>query len=621
MPPNELEADMNQRYASQPSPHRMSQSILSIRSIPEGRPARQYSRFLLSIIACVTVVSGGCVDPNQRDFESIQSNSTVSKEKRDSLRQAFHYLPQLIRLDRTEAMKEINYQLNAWSKSVSNPPEWKPSGLLDGVPASLRTVNFSERLTKLEFGEPECEYMLQCQMMKQIGQWVLERPYHDKLFQGWLDEQKAKLGDDDWAKLTTALKLFDWSVCNVATEGSPEDVERLINNPDLPLNDSAPVYRQLPWQTLMFARGDAWERARLFTQLCFAQGIDAVALAIPSLTGATENSALRLWCVGVPIGSEIYLFEPRWGLPFPNPNGPGVATLSQAKSDPNVLRRAKLPGRFDYPIESKDLKSVIALVDVEPFAVGRTMFTLERSLTGENRQRLSIDADAFEARLTQIDPQLQVRLWNAPWLAHAYNLSVRTRLDDMSPFSIQYMERFGIFVTDTPISRARILHFKGQFESNIEAAGALRTYMDFRVDEETLRELQYDREIQKSLGVVKRPTETMEAFQARVQMAQTFFRRSKFDIGIFLAMANMDLNKPETAIDWLTKRLLDLKGTERWHAQAHYLLGRNMEQVGDTAGAIEQYKYEATPQAAGNRIRIRRLESSSNPTSAPEVNE
>jgi hypothetical protein len=166
-----------------------------------------------------------------------------------------------------------------------------------------------------------------------------------------------------------------------------------------------------------------------------------------------------------------------------------------------------------------------------------------------------------------------------------------------------------------------MLHFQGKFPSSIDAAGALKTYMDFRVDEETLRELQYDRGVQASMGVVKRPTESMEMFNARVQMAQNFFRRSKFDIGIFLAMANMDLNKPETAIDWLTKRLLDLKGTERWHSHAHYLVGRNLERLGKTEAAIEEFKYEASPQAAGNRIRIRRLEMMLNPSSSSEVNE
>ena len=592
---------------------------LGSRQIDRGRP--RFGQIAMLLALGGIAVSPGCQDPAQRDIETTQLETVEKKENRDSLRKAFQYLPQLIRLDRTSAMKEINYQLNTWSTSVNNPPDWTSSALLESIPASLRSVDFSNRMTKLEFGEPECEFMLQCQLMKQLSTWVLDLPYRDGLFAPWLEEERKRLGASDGVKLETALKLFDWTVCNVAMDGNPEDIERLTTNPDLPLNESAPIYRQLPWQTLMFARGDAWQRGRLFTQLCFARGIDCVVLALPSLSGASENAALRLWCIGVPIGNELYLFEPRWGLPIPDPKGPGIATLRMAKSDPNVLRRAKLPGRFNYPVETKDLSRLIALIDAEPFAAGRTMYTLERALTGENRQRLSMDADQVENQLKQIDSDLEIRLWNVPWLAHVYNLEIRMRLDDMSPFSMQYMEQFGIFVTDTPISRARMLHFQGKFQSTIDAAGALKSYMDFRVDEETLRELQYDRNIQTMMGVIKRPTESMEVFTARVQMAQRFFRRSKYDIGIFLAMANMDLDKPDTAIDWLTKRLLDIKGTERWHAHAHYLLGRNLERQSKVDAAIEEYKFEASPQAAGNRIRIRRLETASNPSAAAEVNQ
>lgn len=567
------------------------------------------------------LIGSGCQDPAQRVLEENMLDSVEKKENRDSLREAFQYLPQLIRLDRTVAMQEINYQLNTWSSSVSNPPEWSASALLESIPASLRTVDFADRMTKLEFGEPECEFMLQCHLMRQLSTWILELPYRDALFAKWLEEERQSFGSNDGVKLETAMKLFDWTVRNVALEGAPQESERLLTNPDLPLTDSAPIYRQLPWQTLMFARGDAWQRGRVFTQLCFSQGIDCVVLALPSLTGASENSALRLWCIGVPVGQELYLFEPHWGLPLPSPNGPGVATLRMAKSDPNVLRRAKLPGRFDYPVEAKDLTRLIALIDAEPFVAGRTMYTLERSLTGENRQRLSMDPNAFEHQLGTIDPDIEVRLWNVPWLAHVYNLEVRRRLDDMSPFSYQYMERFGIYVTDTPMSRARMLHFQNKLLSTIQSDGALKTYMEFRVDEETLRELEYDRKTQKDFGIAKKPSESAESFAAQIAMLQTAARKSKYDIAILLAMANMDLDKKDTSIDWLTKRLLEIKGTDRWHAHAHYLLGRNLEAQGKIAEAIEEYKFEASPQAAGNRIRIRRLEAGSNPATAPEVNQ
>ena len=149
-----------------------------------------------------------------------------------------------------------------------------------------------------------------------------------------------------------------------------------------------------------------------------------------------------------------------------------------------------MPGRFDeYPVVQSDLKGLVALIDAEPFALGRTMHTLERSITGENRIRLSMDADLLEQRIAKIDPGLAIRLWNVPWLAHVYNQSMRERINEMSPFSMGYIEAFGSFIMDTPISRARNLHFKGQFEKSVDAPGALPAYMDVRVDEQTLKDL------------------------------------------------------------------------------------------------------------------------------------
>ena len=564
-------------------------------------------KFFFGCMALSSVVGGvGCEDQNAKRLQDIQVKLGQNKEKRDAIREAFRYLPQLIRQDRSAAMKGIRTDLNYWSKNVVESDSWKPSALLESVSGKLRTIDFSTRMNKLEFGEPECEFLLQCQMMKDVGKWVVERPYRDSLFTPWLESQKTVLSADDWNQLETTLKLFDWSVCNVGIEGQSKDAMRLVTNSELPYNDSAPTYRQLPWQTMMFGRGDTWERARVFTQLAFIQGIDCVVLALPSLSGATENASLRLWCIGVPIGGELYLFEPQWGLPIPIQSKDGIATLREAKENPDVLRRAKLPGRFEeYPVTQADLKNLVALIDAEPFSLGRTMHTLERSITGENRVRLSMDTDALEKRLNKMEPNLSIRLWNVPWIAHAYNQSVRERLNDKSPFSMSYIEAFGAFIMDTPICRARTLHFKGQFDNTVEATGALRSYMDVRVDEQTLKDMEFDKDIQASLGVIKQPGEPMENFQFRVAQARQYFRRSKFDVAIFLAMLNCDLGKLDTANDWLQKRLLMTAGTERWHAHAHYLLGRNYEQQGKTAEAFKEYEFENSPQEAGNRIRIR----------------
>ena len=558
-------------------------------------------------LLCVLMGLIGCDNGAQDRISAIEQRKTVSKERKDALQDAFSYLPQLIRLNRTAALKEIRQQLNTWAGSVEAPKEWKSSELLFSISPALRSIDFAQRLDKLEFGEPECEYLLQCQILSGVSKWVLDLPYRDPLFSKWLESQKGQLEPENWQRLETSMKLFDWTMANVGLIGSPKDVEQLITNPVSANSDQSPVFRQLPWQTLMFASGDRWERARLFTQLLFSQGIDSCVLALPSLSGATEDSALRLWCVGIPIQGEIYLFEPQWGLPIPSQENSGVATLREARANANVLRRGKVPGLFEYPVEQKDLEQLVALVDCDPFSVGKTMSTVQKSLIGNNRIRLSTDVDAFQEVLQSSAENLQVKLWNAPWLSYVYNRSVRERLTENSPFSAGYMERYGALVTDTPISRARMLHFKGKFDSSVEEVGALRSYMDYRVDEQTLREMMVNKDVQKELGLVRGEFEPLEVYDARLGLAQTYFRRSKFDVGMYLAMANMDLGKPKTSINWLKERTLQLKGSEYWHSHANYLLGRMYEQVEDYAAAEEAYKFEASAQAAGNRIRLRKL--------------
>jgi tetratricopeptide (TPR) repeat protein len=131
--------------------------------------------------------------------------------------------------------------------------------------------------------------------------------------------------------------------------------------------------------------------------------------------------------------------------------------------------------------------------------------------------------------------------------------------------------------------------------------------MDVRIDEQTLKNMESDRETQALVGIVRDVSQPIEAFQFQIKQAQGFLRQSKFDVAAFLGMLSFDLGKTDTMIDWLAKRLLKLPGTDKWHAQSHYLLGRAYEQQGKVQEAIEEYKFDKSPQAAGNRIRIRKL--------------
>ena len=82
-------------------------NVMTVRVSPE-RWVDRFSRGLLAVGGMlVSLLPVGCVDPAQRDVESIQVETDKNKENRDSLREAFRYLPQLIRLDRTAAMPDM----------------------------------------------------------------------------------------------------------------------------------------------------------------------------------------------------------------------------------------------------------------------------------------------------------------------------------------------------------------------------------------------------------------------------------------------------------------------------------------------------------------------------------
>ncbi len=543
-----------------------------------------------------------------RELRRREAQAFESEAQVDAVDKAIPFLPMLLRLDRGPIMRDFVNQVNSWAIAQPETTSWTKSELLAKVPPELRTTDFGKRLDRIEFAELESEYLAQCKLMKEVGRWVLERPYRDPLFAPWLAKTMTKLPEFEAIRLEQAMKLFDWTVRNVALEGSPKDIEALVRDPALPISDLGIGYRAMPWQTMIFGRGDSLQRSRVFTQLLFQQDIAAVMLALPDTTKGSTEKDLLLWCIGVPIANEIYLFEMRLGMPLPLADQPAVATLRDTQSNPSVLRRAKLPGRFDYPVSAEDLTNVVALLDVEPFALGQGMKALEKRLTGDARMKLSIDADEVVGRIRSIDSSLETQSWHLPWLAQIYSRDLRSRLDDLTPFSIRYIAEYGAYLNESIVQQARMAHFLGGFESTVDTVGAPTKYMTIRIDEATLAKLAYDTEIQRELQMVRRQNEPQEEYQFRVQQAQQFYRSAKLDSNAFLGFLQFDLNNLDAAADWLDNRLLQIDGTERWKAQARYLLGRCSEAQGQRTEAIGWYKSEGSPQEAGNRIRIRLLE-------------
>lgn len=113
-------------------------------------------------------------------------------------------------------------------------------------------------------------------------------------------------------------------------------------------------YGYLPWETLLFSAGDFIERSGpVFNALAAQQGIETVWLAVDGAQqDADKNAPGKVWTIGVLIGDDCLLFEPKLGMPILEPDLMELATLAQTlDNDRMPARRLDLAGQFDYALK------------------------------------------------------------------------------------------------------------------------------------------------------------------------------------------------------------------------------------------------------------------------------
>ncbi len=111
--------------------------------------------------------------------------------------------------------------------------------------------------------------------------------------------------------------------------------------------------------------GTALERALIFLALLEQLGDPSVPesdllgflLEVPDKSGNK-----RLWACGVLTGDskDVYLFDPSLGLPLPGPNGEGIATLAQARRQPEVLAQLNFSEKLRYPVTAEQARAAQA---------------------------------------------------------------------------------------------------------------------------------------------------------------------------------------------------------------------------------------------------------------------
>ncbi|MDB5339003.1 MAG: hypothetical protein JWN70_4622 [Planctomycetaceae bacterium] len=236
----------------------------------------------------------------------------------------------------------------------------------------------------------------------------------------------------DIERLRNALLLN--AVVKHAVGQGKSDLERvaniftyLVRNTDLIAShpDDIPLN---PYQLYLLGKTTPADRGWLFAELLRQLRINAVILSAPMPKDAEDWDTNQPFLVGVLLDKQVYLFDPHLGLPLTVPSAAGtapvIATLEQARTNPEVLKQYTLAEDKPYHITPELLKSPGV------FLVGDTglwcyrFSRLQKAFTGNRAMVISeplVDQEGQQGLVTRVSnwpgqpwAASQIAIWTYP---------------------------------------------------------------------------------------------------------------------------------------------------------------------------------------------------------------
>jgi hypothetical protein len=584
--------------------------------------------FLGALLGCLAIVGcgGGAEQAATQRLRRQQAKSAQVELDVDHLSEAIGYLRRYVELEPTEAAKQIVYHLNAKLPEQAGDSQWKAPALLSRLPEPLTRDISRNVFESPTFITADAGYLSECWVLSRIVRWVTEAPMLDERLEAWLKSEDNSLDASERRDLRTAIRLFDWVVCNIQLEPMQVDEAGLQAGrfpwidfpmtqlpPDLKLPSflefQGPGYRRQAFDTIWLGTGDFLQRSAAFLLLCRQAGLDACTLGLKNPQSTDASAPPIPWLLGVRIGQRLFLFEPQLGLPVPGPQQRGVATLDEARNDPTVLRRLNVPGWFEYPVQRSAVGFAAALVDVPPAAMSGRMARLQEALTGSDRMVVAVDADALGERLAACRGVTESQLWVVPFQAIAYAEAIAESRRRNPLYRDAAILRQGIIRGSSPMAKARWAHLTGRHDApETERPPAARvSYLGLRRSEAEIDRLPIEVELQDAIGLRRQLGQDDAEWEARIQIAQQQLRSAKMAAGFWLGCLELDSGRWESAAAWFQKRTLDPEPNGQWAPGARFALARAEERLDRTDRAIELLKTSGDPQEHGNRIRARLL--------------
>ena len=559
---------------------------------------------------------------------------------------------------RSEMLQQIVNRLNQWIPT-QEPPDWRLDPLVADLPEPLGKLSCVERLDAMEFSDYDGFALREAVWLRDVSNWAR-------------GEDRDPVG--------RAKELFDWTVRNIQFEANdalgwkpPDWIARQTQAQDGRLGWS-PL---MPWETLLFGRATAMERARLFILLARQQNIDAVLLR-PGKAKGSGRKPPPTW-VAVLVDGKLYLFDPALGLPIPAPDGVRLAdegstvdgpldiqpaTLSQVVADDALLRQLDFDTRNPYGVTSADLKRMVVLVEASPSYLSRRMKLVESRLEPKWKMVLTTSptavADRIVARLEELGIESERRLWTFPFETIQQRLQldekrIRHRLLAMLPFySASVEEIVSETSSDTeildlnddtlayktlstvarsqpvaaPLRKGRVLYLKGKFDAQPTPIQCLVKTVkpDRQLDEQQAQwSARFEAILREQLRARNRQLPEAEIQKVALRIAHERSqpaRRAKQDAGYWLGLIAFQQGDYHLVIERLSEKTLEASSGGPWEHGARYNLARTFEASGDHGKAIDYYlSNRLSPDYHGGVLRARWLKGQETLADQPPVDQ
>lgn len=599
---------------------------------------------LLSLCGlCVLVSTISCSSNEDPLLDFLDTQ--LSSVKIDNLSRTMNFVVSPERFKKVQFEEKLAASLNRWGESeadLMSPDDWSFDAMAEKLLESSEDVAAITNQKDLGFSNTDSYFLQQNFWAKKLAERLVANrdlgPFEVIRVTSNVDEAMVDKDDDplrialqklhdglsDEASLELAntLKLFDWSVRNImllpnnsiiGDEGDPEDFR--LNDASEPSAAGIPGlgYTRFPGQTMLLSRGDYVERAKVFMTMLNQLGIESVMLAYMDDEG---NSVP--WAVGVNCGQRLYIFDTKLGLPIPGKTFGQIATLSELKSDPELLNsldlsvNESLKDQTKYWVKEDQLKQLKGLIFCPPETLTYRSWELENRLVGDARMKLYMEPSKIAAGMPKVDG-LEYEIWDIDFKTHQFRRALRDAIAEAS-FKDATRDKIGWYYSDefyvnefVRYRTARSKYFHGLFETirNDGNLNAIELFYNMIYKDAKIDSLASDTMFQRSLGI-DQGTMSSSEFSRMISGIQTNMRLVRRDAGYFLSQCHFDNGNFSTAANWLT-RLETIEDTARWQQAINYLRARSLESQRDYQSAIKIYDKQDAEHYHGDLIRVRQL--------------